>query len=138
MAADVVNVADAFPTSVPGLKAVVAAEPSFGFGFEPAQVAELDTAIQIWGAADDHRVPQATNVAPLAAALEALSEAHIVEAAGHFAFRPPCNPALEQANPRVWEMACTDAPEFDREAFQQRFNRAVVPFLAKNLGLPKR
>jgi len=61
-----------------------------------------------------------------------------VPAAGHFAFRPSCNPALEQANPRVWEMACTDARGFDRAAFQQRFDRAVVEFLIENLGILKR
>jgi predicted dienelactone hydrolase len=137
MAADVVDNAGAFPAPLPGLQAVVAAAPGFGFSFDPAEVAELDAAIQLWGAAEDVRVPQATNIAPLAAALDAPSEAHVVEAAGHFAFRPPCNPALEQANPRVWEMACTDAPEFDREAFQQRFNRAVVEFLGGNLGVFK-
>ena len=67
MAADVVDNAGAFPAPLPGLQAVVAAAPGFGFGFDPAQVAELDTAIQLWGAADDARVPQATNIAPLAA-----------------------------------------------------------------------
>jgi len=138
MAADVVNAAEAFPAPVPGLQAVVAAAPGFGFGFDPAEVTELDATIQLWGAADDERVPQATNVAPLAAVLEAPSEAHVVESAGHFAFRPPCNPALEQANPRVWEMACTDAAGFDREAFQQRFNRVVVEFLIENLDPTKR
>jgi predicted dienelactone hydrolase len=138
MAAGVVEAAGAFPAPLPGLQAAVAAAPGFGFGFDPDQFAELDMAIQLWGAAQDARVPQDTNIAPLAAGLEAPSEAHVVQAAGHFAFRPPCNPALEQANPRLWEMACTDDPAFDREAFQQHFNRSVVAFLAENLGLPKR
>jgi predicted dienelactone hydrolase len=133
MAADVVDSAGPFPAPLLGLEAVVAAAPGFGFGFDPAQVAGLDVALQLWGAAEDARVPQDTNTAPLADALAPPSEAHIVEAAGHFAFRPPCDPALEQANPRVWEMACTDAPGFDRDAFQERFNRAVVEFLATHL-----
>ena len=138
MAADVVDNAGAFPAPLPGLQAVVAAAPDFGFGFSPGQVAELGAAMQLWGAADDARVPQATNIAPLAAVLEAPSEAHVVAAAGHFAFRPPCNPALEQANPRVWEMACTDVPDFDRAAFQQHFNRSVTEFFIENLGHPSR
>jgi len=96
MAADVVNSAASFPAPVANLKAVVAAAPGFGFGFDPGQTADLDAAIQIWGADADARVPHGTNTAPLAAALEAPSEAHVIEAAGHFAFRPPCNPALEQ------------------------------------------
>lgn len=138
MAADVVDDAGPFPAPLPGLRAVVAAAPGFGFGFEPAQVAELEVALQLWGAAEDARVPQGTNIAPLAVALTPPSEAHVVEAAGHFAFRPPCNPALEQANPRVWETACTDAPSFDRDAFQARFNRAVVEFLTANLDMGNR
>jgi predicted dienelactone hydrolase len=133
MAADVVDNAGPFTAPLPGLRAVVAAAPGFGFGFDPAQIADLDVAIQLWGAAEDARVPQGTNIAPLAAALTPPSEAHVVEAAGHFAFRPPCNPALEQANPRVWEMACTDAPEFDRDAFQERFEQAVIEFLSAQL-----
>ena len=134
MAADVVDAAGALP----GLQAVVAAAPGFGFGFDPSQVADLDVAIQLWGAAEDARVPEETNIALRAAALAPPSQAHVVAAAGHFAFRPSCNPALEQANPRVWQMACTDAPGFDRRAFQQHFNREVVEFLAENLGLLKR
>jgi predicted dienelactone hydrolase len=133
MAADVVGNAGAFPAPLPGLRVVVAAASGFGFGFDPAQVAGLDVAIQLWGAAEDGRAPPDTNVAPLAAALPPPSEFHIVEAAGHFAFRPPCPPALQQANPRVWELACTDAPGFDRGAFQQQFNRSVVAFLAEHL-----
>lgn len=137
MAADLVDEAGPFPAPLPGLRAVVAAAPGFGFGFDPEQVADLDVAIQLWGAAEDARVPQGANIAPLASALTTPSEAHVVEAAGHFAFRPPCNPALEEANPRVWEMACVDAPEFDREAFQQRFTSVVVEFLAENLRASK-
>ncbi len=117
---------------------MVAAAPGFGFGFDPAQVVDLDVAIQLWGAAEDARVPEETNIGPLAATLTPPSEAHVVAAAGHFAFRPSCNPALEQANPRVWQMACTDAPEFDRGAFHARLNQEVVEFLVENLGLPKR
>jgi len=35
-------------------------------------------------------------------------------------------------------MACVDAPGFDREAFQERFNRSVVAFLATHLGAGNR
>ncbi|MEE4119017.1 MAG: hypothetical protein V2I65_08375 [Paracoccaceae bacterium] len=138
MAADLVVNAGPFTAPLPSLRAVVAAAPGFGFGFDPEQVADLDVAIQLWGAAEDARVPQDTNIAPLAAALTPPSEAHVVEAAGHFAFRPPCNPRLEQANPRVWQMACVDAPDFDRDAFQARFNRAVAEFLTVNLDMASR
>jgi len=138
MAADVVDNAGPLPAPLPGLRATVAAAPGFGFGFDPAQVAGLDVAIQLWGAAEDERVPQQGNIAPLAAVLAPPSEAHVVEAAGHFAFRPPCNPLLEQANPRVWDMACTDARGFNRDAFQAHFNRTVVQFLTAHLDVGNR
>jgi predicted dienelactone hydrolase len=134
MAADVVDAAGTFPAPLPGVQAIVAAAPGFGFGFDPAQVAELDAAIQLWGAAQDARVPHETNVAPLAAALEAPSAALVVSGAGHFAFRPPRDPTLEQANPRLWKIACVDPSGFDRHTFQQRFERSVVDFLSAELS----
>ena len=133
MAEAVVAGAGEFAAPIPELRTVVAVAPGFGFGFDPDQVAALDTAVQLWGGSQDDRVPYSSNVAPLAAALTAPSEAHQVADAGHFAFRPPCDTALEEANPRVWELACTDPVGFDRAAFQRRFNAAVVAFLAAQL-----
>ena len=133
MADAVVAGAGEFPAPIPGLRAVVAVAPGFGFSFDPGQVAALDAAVQLWGAAEDTRVPHAGNIAPLAAALSAPSEAHRVANAGHFAFRAPCDPALQEANPRIWALACTDPAGFDRAAFQLRFNAAVVAFLAAQL-----
>jgi len=133
MAEAVVAGAGEFPAPIPELRAVVAVAPGFGFSFDPGQVAELDAAVQLWGGTEDERVSYAGNIAPLAAALTAPSEAHRVADAGHFAFRPPCDPALEEANPRIWEFACTDLPGFDRADFQRKFNAAVVAFLAVQL-----
>ncbi len=134
MAEAVVAGAGKFPVPIPELRAVVAAAPGFGFSFDPGQVAALDTAVQLWGGTEDERVSYAGNIAPLAAGLTAPSEAHQIEDASHFAFRPPCDPALEEANPRIWELACTDPPGFDRAAFQNRFNAAVVDFLTTHLA----
>lgn len=134
MAAEVIAGAQDLPPPLPHLRAVVAVAPGFGFGFDAAELAGLDLAVQLWSGADDARVPHATNAAPLAAALSPPSEAHLVADAGHFAFRPPCNPALQEANPRLWEMACVDAPGFDRAAFQERFTAEVTGFLAARLA----
>jgi predicted dienelactone hydrolase len=133
MAEAVVAGAGEFPAPIPELRAVVAAAPGFGFSFDPGQVAALDAAVQLWGGTEDERVPYAGNVAPLAAPLTAPSEAHRVANAGHFAFRAPCDPALEEANPRIWALACTDPDGFDRTNFQPQFNAAVVAFLAAQL-----
>lgn len=134
MAAEVVRGVGVFPPPIPNLRAVVAAAPGFGFSFDPAQVAALNTTIQLWSGALDDRVPHETNAAPLAKSLAPPSESHLVPSAGHFAFRAPCDPALETANPRVWAMACVDAPGFDRQAFQARFTADVVSFFSRNLG----
>ena len=133
MAEAVISGAGEFPAPIPGLRAVVAAAPGFGFSFDPGQVAVLDAALQLWGGTEDDRVSYSGNVAPLAAALTAPSKAHRVENAGHFAFRAPCDPALEEANPRIWALACTDPEGFDRAEFQRRFNAAVVDFLTAQL-----
>jgi predicted dienelactone hydrolase len=133
MAAAIVEGAGEFPAPVEGLRVVVAAAPSFGFSFDPRQIAELGAVLQIWGATEDQRVSYQGNVAPFDATLTAPSETRRVANAGHFAFRPPCDPALEEANPRIWALACVDPDEFDRAAFQHRFNAAVVAFLSAHL-----
>ncbi len=133
MAEAVVAGAGEFPAPIPGLRAAVAAAPGFGFSFDPGQVEALDAVVQTWGGTEDERVSYAGNIAPISAALTAPSEAHRIADAGHFAFRPPCDPALEEANPRIWELACIDPPGFDRAAFQHRFNSAVVEFLVAQL-----
>ncbi len=133
MADAVVAGAGEFPPPMPGLVAAVAAAPGFGFGFAPEQVASLEVDLQLWGGAADSRVSYAGNLAPLAETLTSPSEVRRIDNAGHFAFRSPCDPALEDANPRIWALACTDPEGFDRAAFQLRFNAAVVEFLATQL-----
>ncbi len=133
MAADVENPEGSFPPPISELRAVVAAAPGFGFGFDPEQVAELDIALQLWSGLLDERVPHESNVAPFAPYLTAPSSVQAVPNAGHFAFREPCDPALEAARPNIWELACVDAPGFDRASFHERFRSEVVAFLKQQL-----
>lgn len=117
----------------PRIGAVVAAAPAFGFAFPEAALAEIAVPVQIWSGAQDKRVPHATNGAPLAAALPD-AEVHVVEGAGHFAFMAPCNPRLQEINPRIWEMVCVDAEGFDRAAFQAGFNAEIIGFFDRAFG----
>lgn len=133
MAADVENPEGSFPPPISELRAVVAVAPGFGFGFDPEQVAELDIALQIWSGLLDERVPHGSNVAPFAPYLVAPSSVQAVPDAGHFAFRAPCDPALEAARPNIWQLACVDAPGFDRASFYKRFSSEVVTFLKQQL-----
>jgi hypothetical protein len=45
------------------------------------------------------------------------------------AFLAPCSYALRQ----VAAFVCTDAPDFDRVAFQKQFNHDVVAFFSRTL-----
>lgn len=118
----------------PRISAAVVAAPGVGFAFDKEGLAGVSADLQIWAATRDERVPYASNVKPLAAALPKPPELHTVEQAGHFAFLPPCDPAWEQQNPRLWEMLCKDDPAFDRAAFHKRFNAEVIRFLKDALG----
>lgn len=133
MVADVVARDPVFPDALQGVQAVVAVAPAFGFGFEAGGPQALGAPVQLWGAAADRRVPFASNLVPLSEGMPAATDLRRVENAGHFAFLQPCNPALQAANPRIWDMVCTDAPGFDRERFQQDFNAEVAAFLTRHL-----
>ncbi len=133
MVADVLDHAPRFPAGLSGLRAVVAVAPGFGFGFDDAGLAPVRVPVQLWAGEDDDRVSLAGNVAHLPDGLGGETELRRVAGAGHFAFLQPCTPALQAANPDLWEMVCRDAPGFDRAAFQQRFNAEVVAFLARHL-----
>jgi predicted dienelactone hydrolase len=56
-------------------------------------------------------------------------EYRVVPNSGHFAFLIPCTPALAKAVPEI----CTDAPDFDRVAFHERFNAEVLAFFRTHL-----
>ena len=59
----------------------------------------------------------------------------VVPHAAHFDFMPSCSKALSE----IASAICTSAPGFDRAAFQQTFNAAVIEFLGKALkpGQPR-
>lgn len=113
----------------PRISALVVAAPGLGFAFDADGLAGVSAEVQIWAAAQDERVPYASNVAPLAAALPQPPKLHVIEQAGHFAFLPPCDPAWEQQNPGLWATLCKDDPAFDRAAFHKGFNAEIIRFL---------
>ena len=110
--------------------AAVVAAPALGMAFDPASLAAMDLPLQIWSGELDDAVPYASNVAAL---LEHLPPGRIddrlVAKAGHFAFRVPCDPALEARRPDLWQRVCVDTAGFDRAAFLTRFRDDVVEFL---------
>jgi len=110
----------------PRVRSAVVAAPGLGFAFAAEGLAGITAPVQIWSGDADDKVPFATNVAPLKAALGAKSELHVVPGAGHFAFLAPCT----LPGP---PMLCNDGAGFDRRAFHADMNAKVVAFFKATL-----
>ncbi len=113
----------------PRIKAVVIAAPAFGFAFGRAGLSRVHAPIQIWRAADDRHQPNPYYDEAVRADLPRPSEYYVVANAGHYDFLPPCDARLSQMAPDI----CTSLPGFDRAAFHERFNAAVVRFFKAKL-----
>jgi predicted dienelactone hydrolase len=111
-------------------RAAVIAAPALGFTFGPEGLAGVSVPVQLWRAADDEMLPHPWNAQAVHDALPAPPEYHVMAGARHFAFLPPCSPALAAAVPDI----CRDAPGFDRAAFHDRFEAEVARFLRARLG----
>ncbi len=112
----------------PRIGAVSVAAPGFGFAFDHAGLQAVTIPVQIWSGSVDDRVPHQTNGLHIAQSLPGGADTHVVADAGHFAFMAPCNPRLEEINPRIWDMVCVDADGFDRAAFHRSFNDTLIAF----------
>jgi predicted dienelactone hydrolase len=112
------------------IKAIVAAAPAFGFTFDRAGLRHVNVPVQLWGAADDGHQPAPFYEDAVRDALPRAPEFHRVRDAGHYAFLPPCPPALAARRPAI----CVDRPGFDRARFHRRFNDAVVAFFRQTLA----
>ena len=107
--------------------------PGLGFSFDAKSLNDVTIPIQLWAAIIDQNAPVDTNSTIIKNALPRKPDYQLVQAAGHFSFMPPCNPKLEQINPRVWEMVCVDDLSFDREAFHKKFNQDIIAFFNESL-----
>lgn len=111
------------------IKAAVVAAPALGFAFAPSGLKNVRIPVQLWRAEDDVILPQPRYAEAVRLALPAAPDYHVVPKAGHFDFLAPCSAGLANAAPFI----CTSAPGFDRAAFHNNFNAAVVAFFDKNL-----
>jgi predicted dienelactone hydrolase len=62
-------------------------------------------------------------------ALSQVPDYKMVPNAGHFDFLPPCSDTHASIAPAI----CKSNPGFDRVAFHQTFNSAVIDFFGKHL-----
>jgi predicted dienelactone hydrolase len=118
------------------IRAAVLAAVGFGFVFDKKGLARVRVPVQLWAASEDQNVSYASNTQTVRRSLPVPPDFHMVEGAGHFAFLPPCNPAMETALPKVWATVCVDPPGFDRAAFHRKLNSEIVSFFRKQLPAP--
>lgn len=121
--------ADATPVHDARIKAAVVVAPALGFVFSPDGLRNVRIPVQLWRAEDDVILPQPRYAEAVRRALPIAPDYHVVPKAGHFDFMAPCGAALANVAPFI----CSSAPGFDRVAFHQTFNAAVVDFFDKNL-----
>jgi predicted dienelactone hydrolase len=85
--------------------------------------------MQLWRPAEDELLPHPYYAQAVYDGLSIKPDYHVVPNAGHFVFVPPCSESLAKTLPEV----CRDPPGFDRVAFHQEFNTAVVAFFKAKL-----
>ena len=111
------------------IKAIVVAAPAVAYAFMPDGLRGVTVPVQLWRADADQILPAPDYADAVRTALPAPPDFQTVANAGHFDFLAPCNDALARAAPVI----CQDLPGFDRAAFHQRLNAAVVAFFNRTL-----
>ncbi|WP_245285852.1 dienelactone hydrolase [Bradyrhizobium sp. WSM1253] len=114
----------------PRVRAAILADPPLLDGlFSRERLADLTIPIMLWRSAlgGDGVTPDAVDA--LEALLPARPDYRIVPNSAHFSFIAPCAPELAETAP----ILCTDPPGFNRKAFHDEFNGAVVAFFRARL-----
>ncbi len=111
------------------IKAVVSAAPAVGFAFGQRGLAHVTQPLQLWRAEEDQVLPNPDYAEAVRKALPVAPDYQLVANAGHYDFLPPCNDILKRNAPII----CPSRPGFDRAAFHDAFNAAVVAFFQVKL-----
>jgi predicted dienelactone hydrolase len=108
----------------PRIKAAVVADPGARF-FTAKSFAAVKVRVQLWASERGNEYVTPESVAAVDKNLPAKHEYRVVPNAGHDVFYI-CPPAVAKAAPEM----CTDAPGFDRVAFQKQFNAGCARVLS--------
>lgn len=119
------------PVHDPRVKAAVLADPPLIEGlFSRERLAGVTIPLLLWRSelGGDGATPESIDA--LEPLLPRRPDYRKVANSSHFSFIAPCPPAFAKAVP----ILCTDPPGFDRTAFHNEFNDAVVAFFRTQLG----
>ena len=126
------------PTSFthdPRIKAAVIADPGFGPMFTRTSLRDVSVPIQLWASQRSDEDPsigvRPEYIEAIRDNLPGKPDFHFVENAGHYAFLVPCPPPLAAMLPQL----CNDHAGFDRVAFHQQLDAAVLSFLQQHLAM---
>jgi predicted dienelactone hydrolase len=117
----------------PRVKALFLAAPAIGFAFTKDNLAAVRVPVEIWAAEDDRLAPAPWNADAIRRALPLPAAYHEAPRAGHFDFLAPCSRQLAAMVPAICEEV-TDG--FDRLAFHEALDLAVVQFFTETLAAP--
>jgi predicted dienelactone hydrolase len=117
------------------VKAAIVTDPGFAPLFDAEGLKGVRIPLQLWASElsnEDMTGGEVRSewVAVIERALPVKPDYRVVRGAGHFAFALPCSSERAKAFPR----GCTDRPGFDRAAFHNELNAAVLAFFREHLG----
>ena len=117
------------------IKAAVIADPALGAQFAPAGLKNVTIPIQLWASERGGDGVSLDDASTVDRNLSVKPDYRIVPNSGHFAFLAPCSAEFaEAARNRGEPEICMDAKDFDRLAFHQQFNAAMVQFFQNHLA----
>jgi predicted dienelactone hydrolase len=116
----------------PRVTAAVIAAPAMGHTFTKVGLENVTAPVQLWRAENDRIATNKWSADIIKDALPHAPEDHFVPNASHYDFLAPCNEALAKTAPEI----CESDAAFDRAAFHEDMNRAVVAFFKSRLAPP--
>jgi predicted dienelactone hydrolase len=123
---EVPNVPPAFD---PRIRAYVIADPLNAFP-EGKGLQKINAPVQLWSSALGGQGVDPKETTMIAKELGPRVEYHPVPNSTHLSFLFPCTPEIAKVTPKE---ICADPAGFDRTAFHQKFDAAVLMFFRKNL-----
>jgi len=111
------------------IRALVVAAPALGYTFGQEGLAAVRAPVQLWSGDSDEILPHRFYAEPVREALAGRVDYRLVPGAGHFDFLAPCTTEAAVARPQL----CTSLPGFDRSAFHDVLNGAVIAFFRDRL-----
>lgn len=115
------------PRADPRVRAAVVVDPLNLF--DAAGLQPVSVPVQLWASEQGGDGVALAHIEAIRSALPRAPEYHVAKGAGHFAYLAPCPPAFRESAPAL----CEDPEGFDRTAWHQTMNAAIVRFFDRQL-----